>query len=255
MMNGTGTRSIVQAIRALLRARGMTYRDLGALIGVSEPTIKRDLGRGNFSLGRLDRICEALGVTVGELVEHGERNDQSITTLDAEQEAALVADPQLLLTAYLVLNNWRFEEILRTYAIDENALVSLLLKLDTLGLIDYRPPYRFRKRTARNFAWRREGAVHAFFVERIMPEFLHDRFADPGDAFHFLAGLLSEASRSLLKQKLDALAEEFDALARSDARLPLEGRYGCSAIVALRQWEYSEFTRLRRGGGEAMPVG
>ena len=42
------------------------------------------------------------------------------------------------------------------------------------------------------------------------------------------------------------MAAEFEVLAHNDARLPLDDRNGCSAILALRAWEFSEFTRLRR---------
>ena len=64
-MSGSGR--ILRGVRAQLRARGMTYSHLAAAIGVSEPTVKRDLSRGNFSLARLDRICEALEIGVEEL--------------------------------------------------------------------------------------------------------------------------------------------------------------------------------------------
>jgi hypothetical protein len=49
------------------------------------------------------------------------------------------------------------------------------------------------------------------------------------DELHFIGGTLSAAS-----------------MARQDCRLPLEVRDGCSALLALRRWEFSEFTRLRR---------
>jgi len=60
----SGSKLIVRGIRDQLRAKGMTYRELAAQLGISEPTVKRDLSRGNFSLGRLDRICEILGLGI-----------------------------------------------------------------------------------------------------------------------------------------------------------------------------------------------
>lgn len=244
-----GSRIIVDAIRGLLRTRGLTYRDLAALLGVSEPTIKRDLGRGNFSLSRLDRICEALGVGLDELLEHGGQGEREpITRLSAEQEAALVADPQLLLTSYLIVNNWRFEEIMQSFQVDENALVSLLLRLDALGLIDYRPPHRFRKLTARNFSWRREGQAHRFFMDNVMPEFLDAGFAGPGDAFHFLSARLPPGARNAFRQRIERLVEEFELAARSHERPTGEDRQGCSMLIAFRDWEFSAFTRWRRVG-------
>jgi transcriptional regulator with XRE-family HTH domain len=237
---------LLEAIRARLRARGMTYRELAGQLGVSEPTVKRDLSRGDFPLSRLDRICEVLGVSFAELCSGEHDGPPVLTRLSAEQEAALVSDPKLLLAAYLVVNDWKFAEIIATYRFDENDLVKLLLRLDQLRIVDYRPPYRVQKLTARNFAWRKDGPVQEFFLRRVVPEFLGGRFEGAGDAVHFIAGLLSEASRRHVAASLERLVQEFEELARRDARLPLEARDGCSAVLALRQWEFSEFTALRR---------
>lgn len=242
----SGSKLLLRGIRSQLRERGITYRELASRLGVSEPTVKRDLSRGNFPLGRLDRICEALGVGVEDLLRDATGNDVLLTELGDPQECELIRDPRLLLTTYLVLNDWKFADILAAFRIDENELVSLLLRLDAIKIIDYRPPHRVRKLTARNFAWRKDGPVHRFFIERILPEFFADRFDTPSDGFHFMGGTLSEGSMRYMAAELARLAREFDALARQDASLPLVSRTGCSAVLAFRAWEYSEFTRLRR---------
>src|SRR5579862_930627 len=94
--------SIVQAVRATLRQRRMTYRELAAAIGVSEPTVKRDLSRGDFSLSRLDRICEALELSLADLAQNQASGTTLLTQLSAQQERALVRDPRLLVVTYLV---------------------------------------------------------------------------------------------------------------------------------------------------------
>lgn len=241
-----GSKLILQAVRDRLRARGMTYRDLAERLGLSEPTVKRDLSRGNFTLARLDRICEVLEVSVLELLRDERTVPDVLTELSAPQENALVSDPKLLLATYLIVNDWKFAEIQGNFRIDANELVSLLLRLDALRIIDYRPPNRIRKLTARNFSWRRDGPVQAFFLTRVLPEFFGAGFDRLGDGFHFVGGTLSESSMRHLAAGMARLAQEFEQLARQDARLPLEARDGCSAVLALRQWEFSGFTELRR---------
>ncbi len=239
-----GSRMVLQALREALRVRGMSYRQLATKLGLSEVTIKRDLSRGEFSLKRLDQICEALDLNVADLFR-GEGGN-ILTMLSTEQERALVADSKLLLTTYLLVNDWKFAEILAAFRVDENELISLLLRLDALRIVDYRPPQRIRKLTARNFAWRRDGPVQAFFLGRVLPEFFAAAFDRPGDGFHFMGGTLSDASLQHVAAAMARLAQEFEEHARRDARLPLESRGGCSAVLALRRWEFSEFTELRR---------
>jgi len=238
--------SIVQAIRAALRGRRMTYRELATAIGVSEPTVKRDLSRGDFSLSRLDRICDVLELSLADLAQNQVTRTTLLTQLSEQQERALVRDPRLLVVTYLVVNDWKWGEVTSTFQLDDNALISVLLRLDELGIVDYRPPRRIRKLTARNFSWRKDGPVHEFFLTRVAPEFLRSHFDAPTDELRFIGGMLSDISLTQMKASVGRLAQEFEEYARRDARLSIESKNGCSMLLAMRQWEFSEFTRLRR---------
>jgi len=239
-----GSAQLVQGVKAHLRAQGITYRELARRLGVSEPTVKRDLSGGRFTLQRLDRICDALGVDLEELFSVP--GSAPVTELTAEQEKALVSQPKLLLVTYLVINDWKFADIIATFRLDPNQLIDILLKLDTLKILVFRPPTGVRKLTARNFSWRRDGPVQAYFLQKVIPEFFDARFDSPGDDMRFVGGTLSEASMLKFQTSLRRLAAEFEQLAHGDSRLTLEERDGCSAILAFRRWEFSEFAKLRR---------
>jgi transcriptional regulator with XRE-family HTH domain len=240
-----GTSVLVAGIKARLRAQGMRYRELAARIGVSEPTIKRDLASGNFSLRRLDAICQVLGVGVSDLAQPPE--SAPITQLTEQQEQALVSDPRVLLVTYLVTNDWSFAEIVKTFELDASELVEVLLHVDKLRIIDFRPPTRIRKLSSRHFGWRKDGPVQEYFLRRVVPEFFSGRFDEAGDELRFVGGTLSATSMLRLQTSVQKLATEFEHLAQQDARLPLEKRKRCAAIFGLRLWEFSEFAKLRAG--------
>ena len=237
--------ALVMGIKARLRLQGMSYARLAQELGISEPTVKRDLARGNFTLDRLDAICEVLGVGIDDLLQSSDASP--LTELSEAQERALVADPKLLLVTYLAVNDWKFSEIVETYQLDANDLVNQLLALDKLGIVDFRPPTRIRKLTARNFGWRRDGPVHAYFLRKVVPDFFQSQFRGNGDSLHFLAGLVSSASLTRLQAALARVAAEFDQLSRADTRLPFDDRQGVAVMLAMRPWELTEFRQLRRG--------
>jgi DNA-binding Xre family transcriptional regulator len=241
----SATAALLSGIKTALRMRKLSYRELARSIGVSESTVKRDLSRGNFSLRRLDQICAALDLTLNDLTQAHE-GLELVTQMSEAQEVALANSPKILLVTYLLLNDWKFQDIVSAFQMDENELTDILLRLDRLKIIEYRPPQRMRKLTSRNFTWRKDGPVHNFFVNRFAPEYFRSAFAGPGDAFRFVGGTLSADSLAQFKASLERLAIEFEELARHDARLPLARRHGCSAILTVRSWEFSEFTRLRR---------
>jgi DNA-binding Xre family transcriptional regulator len=239
--------TLLAGIKTTLRVRGINYRQLARLLGVSHATVKRDLSRGGFSLRRLDQICSALGVSVSDLLQPP-GGQELATQLTEAQELALIGQPKNLVVTYLLVNDWKFRDIIAAFQMEENELIDILLRLDRLRIIEYRPPHAVRKLTARNFSWRKDGPVHGFFVSRFVPEFFQSGFDGPGDAFRFVGGTLSPASLLQFRAALERAAIEFEGLARRDARLPLAERDGCSAILAVRAFEFSEFTRLRRAG-------
>jgi transcriptional regulator with XRE-family HTH domain len=239
------SKTLVSNLKARLRADGVSYRELATRLGLSEPTIKRDLSRGGFSLQRLDRICAELNLSLEDLLQP-KRGTDLLTEFSAEQETALAANPKLLLVTYLIVNDWKFGEIVAAFQIGDSELIDIALKLEKLRIAEFKKPNRLRKLTARNFSWRKDGPVHAFFLQRVAPEFFNARFDAPSDEFRFIGGTLSAESRRQFKAAIERLAAEFEQLAHNDARLPLAERDGCSAVLALRSWEFSGFTRLRR---------
>ena len=240
------TAVIVDAIKRRLKAQGITYQVLARKLGLSEPTIKRDLTRGDFSLKRLDEICDILGVTVADLANDESARGSRITRFTDAQERALTADPRLVLLTYLLVNRWSADDIMKAVDLDENTFVRALIALDAIGIVNFRPPRGVQLLTARNFEWRKDGPMHEFFLQRVVPDYFRAAFDGAGDDFLFVAGSLSAASRTRLKASLHRVSAEFEELSRQDARLPVNERHGCAAILALRDWRFSEFARYRR---------
>ncbi|NND60819.1 MAG: helix-turn-helix transcriptional regulator [Gammaproteobacteria bacterium] len=239
-------RAIVDALKQVLRSAGMTYRELGEQLELSEASIKRLFSTGRFTLQRLDQVCDALGIGVADLIEIAAREKEPITELTEEQERQLLAHPKLLLLTYLIVNNWQPNEITATFAIERNEMMQLLYRLNRLRIIEVQPGDRIRKLTARNFSWRKSGPVQRFFHQKVQTEFFSSRFDKPGEHMRFAGGMLSRHSVLALHRRINALAREFDDLCQSDAALPMSQKYGVSTVLAVRPWEFSGFTKLRR---------
>jgi transcriptional regulator with XRE-family HTH domain len=244
---------LVTALKRHLKAQGITYAALSKQLGLSESSVKRQFARQSFSLRRMEQILNLLGLEIEDLVGLMNERREFLTELTPEQEDALLADPKLLLTMYLLLNGWTLPQITSTFAIDDSEAERLLIRLHRARIIELLPFNRVKLLTARNFTWRKNGPVQRFFVREVQREFLDSSFAGAGEHLRFVAGLLSRASLAQLQQSIDRLAREFDELARRDAALPPAERASCSAVFALRPWEFSMFTARRRKPSGAAP--
>lgn len=230
-----------------LSARGHTYAEAAVVLGLSEASVKQLFARSELSLERLEQLCDWIHVDIAEVVDLAQAVQPLVTQLSPAQERELLKDPALLLTTFLLLNRWSASEILETFKFSKPQLTLMWVRLERIGLIELMPFDRIKLRTARNFAWRKDGPIQRYFAERVLPEFLSTRFTEPGERMHFVGGMLSRASVHKLHEAMDALARQLDALVEADLGLPAEERHGVSLFAAVRPWEFSEFTKLRHG--------
>ncbi len=244
------TQAIHIALKRLLRARGRNYAQAAAVLALSEASIKRLFSRAELSLERLESLCDWIGVDIGDLVVMSREVEPPVTALAPEQELELLADPALLLTAYLTINRWSEAEILATFRFTKPELTRRLIRLERLGLIELLPQGRIKLRVARNFTWRRDGPIQRYFATQVLPEFLSTRFDAPGEKMHFVGGMLSRASAARLTDAMEALTRLLDELVAGDLDLPTAERHGVSLFMGLRPWEHSSFTKLRRAPRE-----
>src|ERR1035437_10122553 len=154
---------LVTTLKRRLKIQGMTYRDLAGALGVSEPSVKRMLASGRFSLDRMLEISHLLGFTLAELTHEAAVSERLLHTLTEAHERDLVSDARLLLVAVCVLNQWEINDIVGTYTLSEAECIQCLLKLDRLRLIQLLPGNRIRLNVARDFDWRPKGPIRSFF--------------------------------------------------------------------------------------------
>ena len=237
---------LVDELKRSLKQQGITYARLSGQLGMSESSVKRMFSKRSFSLQRLEQIANLAGLEISDLVELMNERREYLTELTPEQEQTLLADPRLLLLTYLLINGWRLREITADFVIDDRELEGLLIKLDRARIIELLPFNRVKLLTARNFTWRKDGPIQQLFAKQVQTEFFDSTFSGASEQLRFVGGMLSRPALRQMQRSIDRIAREFDELARRDSNLPLEERHACSAVFAIRPWEFSVFEQLRR---------
>ncbi|OZG74703.1 transcriptional regulator [Hahella sp. CCB-MM4] len=240
------TAPLIDTIKRVLKAQGKTYADVALVLDLSEASVKRLFAEKNFTLQRLDKICEFLGMEISDLVRTMEATGDKLTEFTEEQEKELAADTKLLLLAVLLLNKWSFEEITSTYQMDTHEGIQLLARLDRMKLIDLLPGNRVKLKISRNFSWRKNGPIQQFFEEQVQADFLQSRFNKPGENRIFVSGMISRRSNEEIQRRMKRLNNEILALLAEDEALPVEEKFGTAMVMALRPWEPKLFEALRR---------
>lgn len=240
------TTQLINTIKRELKRQGLTYRDVAAAFKLSEASVKRLFSSGRLTVERLMQVSQLLGYTLAELAQLSQETSPQLHSLTVEQESALVADTKLLLTAVCLLNHWALADIAARYTLSEAEVLKRALLLDRMGLLDLLPGNRVRLKVARNFEWRPDGAISAFFRSQGQQQFLDARFDAPQQTHAFVQGMLTAAAQAQLAVELQRLRVRFSALHDEAVAVPLAQRHGVGLLLAMREWEPEAFAALRR---------
>jgi len=236
---------IVTELKRALRERGLTYASVARQLGLSVPSIKRLFARGDFSLARLERICELLDLGLREILERAAERGAPSNPLSLDQEREIVADPKLFLLTWLLLNRVAAADITRLYCFSERELTRWLIRLDRLKVIELQPGNRVRLLVSRRFSWRPGGPVQRYIHDRLLREFLASAFMRAPEEFFFHGAMVSDAVHAQLKRVLQHAARECMELIERERGAP-QDRHGAAFVLALRPWGYSGFKPFER---------
>lgn len=240
------TSALVDTLKQQLKASGKTYADIATDLELSEASVKRLFSERNFTLQRLEIICDAIGISFFQLVEKMSHQQQSLTQLTLDQEREVANDVVLLLIAVSVINGFSFEDLTGQYKISETECIQKLAQLDRVKLIELLPGNRIRLLVSPNFNWLPNGPIQKFFQEKVEQDFFSSRFDKQSEKLLVLNAVLSPAANAELQRKMQTLAHDFNTIMKRDAQLPLSERKGTTMVLALRQWQYSLFKHLRK---------
>lgn len=238
--------NLINTLKRDLKTHGLTYRDLAKGMGISEASVKRLFAEESFTLERLDQICQLMEIEISDLVKNMEMESRQLTELTEELEIEMVSDIKLLITTFLAINGWSFQEMTTLYQLSDTETIRYLAKLDKLRVIQLLPKNRIKVLVSPNFSWRKNGPIHQFFNKYLLGNFFDSNFDQTGETFKFLSGMLSHNSIATLYRKLEEVAAEFTRLNQEDRRLPLEKRTGFSMALAMRPWRPQVFEKVRR---------
>lgn len=238
--------ALVEVLKRELRSCGVTYAQVARKLGLSEASVKRMFSRKEFTLKRLDQVCQLTHSDFSDLARTLNREENLVSQLTQEQEKEIASSIKLFLVAVCALNHVTPEQIVAIYDISQAECIQLLVKLDRIGFIQLQPSNRIRLLVSRDFAWLPDGPIQRFFKQHAHGDFNRSRFDRPDEYFLAVNGMLSGNSRATIVARLKRIAREFSELHNDDVRLPASQRLNMTMLVAIRHWELQAFTELRR---------
>lgn len=238
------TVALIDTLKRELKAQGKTYVDVAAALELSEASVKRLFAEKNFTLQRLEAVCELLNMELSELVQKMSKEQRQLTQLTRDQEKEIANDLILLLITVSVISGMTYQDILNAYDIPASECIQKLAKLDRLKIIDLLPGNRVKLLVAPNFHWLPNGPIQQFFQQKVEQDFFSSRFDKANEKLIVTNAILTDSSNARIQKKMERLAAEFNELLQEDHSAPNSKKHGTTMVLAIRQWQYSLFKKV-----------
>ncbi|MGD9832669.1 MAG: helix-turn-helix domain-containing protein [Piscinibacter sp.] len=240
------TQDLVTALKAELKAAGITYADLAQELGMAESSIKRIFAKADMPLSRIDEVLRVLKMDFADLARKVADAQPLRRELTHEQEAALIADRKLLLVAICALSQWTFEQIVATYTLTEAECVKCLVQLDKLGFIELRPLNRYRLKVAKGFRWRPNGPAMQYFREHVVDDYFSGGFDGEGEMLMLVHGQIGRSLAATFMERLQRVGQDFAQQHLADQKLAPDQKRPYTLVVGMRSWLFAAFRDLKR---------
>ncbi len=174
-MTQLNIKNLIANVKELLRKREMTYSDLAKEIGMSESGVQKVFSGDDISMSRLLQICDAVGVSLGAIVDQAETLTSNEINFDSEQEKFFLDNPNFF-DFYWALSSNQFNPavVQEKYGLDDLSLQKYLLKLDKLGVIELHENNRIKFEKVNASYWLNESHLAKKMIGRYQVEFVKD---------------------------------------------------------------------------------
>lgn len=209
---------IFETLKTVLRARKITYAELARRLGTSEPTIKRVFAARDDKLSRIVEICNALDLSLDDVVAQAKRTTVTPISLGDRIEAQLADDPSLFHFFILLHDGMPVQEIARQFDLGADGTFQLGQKLERLGLAEVQTNGRIRLLLEHPIQFRRDGPLHRALI-KLNLDFVRGVFLGPDTE---LAGFMTKSRRISkntarhMMTELRKLNHELSEMARQD---------------------------------------
>lgn len=201
-----------------LRARGMTYADLGAAMDLSEPTIKRIFATRDVKLSRLIQICDVLCVPLADVTEAAGRERPTASRLPAATEAGLARDP-MLFYFYILLRDLRAQDyIARIFGLTDDQVFRIGMALERLGLAQVESGGRIQLLSHAPVQFRHDGPLMPLLKQVNLRFIAHTISAPPDETnlFFTVSRRMRPETAKLIRKDIEELTRKIAELARQD---------------------------------------
>lgn len=207
---------LIESLKRVIKQRKVTYRELATYLQISVPSVKRMMSKGEFSLSRLFKICEFLGITFTDLAELCSRQEGEEYHFTPEVEEYFAKYPHYLAYFFALVDGLTPSTIEKKFHLTSQCTRLYLHRLEQFYLIKVSREDQVKILATGAICWKDDGKLGQVFSKRMVKAFAEraiKNVSSPGPLYLDLNGWhLTSENYHELKNDLVVLANKFRIL-------------------------------------------
>lgn len=204
------THPIFVALKKQLKARKVSYAELGKRMKMSEANVKRIFSEESCSLARLGQICDVIQISFSDLVRASTELEPEFFVLEKSTEAFFADNLDYFLFFRQMEHGKSLKEMQDHHGLSLKELNRYAKKIEELGLIERMPGDKVRIVPKGYLQLGKESRLLKEYFRRWVPHFF-ERVMVPGPQ-HFMKVFstgLTERNRKELVKDLEAVMVKY----------------------------------------------
>ena len=226
---------IFNALQRQLETQEISEAQLAAELQMTEYAVKYIFTTQDCAFTVLERICQIAKLRVEDLFSSVPREPQLLEHLTQQHEIELLNNKKLFAVAVSAMYFWTFKDILNRVKVNKTELVTLLQRLEEMGLVQVSPGNHFKLTISKKFSWIPDGPIMRM-TRRESADYFAYTFEEPIDLINSFSVYLTPASHDKFKSQLMQIAKEYKLAMLKEATLPIDEKIQVSLCLAARSW-------------------
>ena len=226
---------IFNALQRQLEAQEISEAQLAAELQMTEYAVKYIFTTQDCAFTVLEKICQIAKLRVEDLFSSVPREPQLLEHLTQQHEIELLNNKKLFAVAVSAMYFWNFKDILNRVKVNKTELVTLLQRLEEMGLLQLSPGYQFKLTISKKFSWIPDGPIMRM-TRRESTDYFAYTFEEPIDLISSFSVYVTPASHDKFKSQLMQITKEYKLAMLKEAALPIEEKIQVSLCFAARTW-------------------
>ena len=210
---------IIQIIKRDLKSKGITYKDIGLYLKMTEAGVKKLLSKDDISFNKLKLLCDLLQISPNELLNAVDESETEAHTFSEKQVKFFLNNPHYFHFFMKLAYEQKNPRLIQAeYKISAKSLNMYLRKLEELGLIKRHPFDRMQIVGGIPLAVKTKGTELELLKYEIVFEQLQRMKEKKSDALSGAGLFLTDSEKEQFLEKLLGVVIDFSATSRSNRK-------------------------------------